>query len=196
MGKIKHSRRYTPEYVAWEHMKQRCNNKKHPAFHHYGGRGITVCERWANSFENFFDDMGERPSPKHSLDRYPNNDGNYEPSNCRWATDKEQVNNRRLTTPITFKGETLPPSGWAKKFGINAETVRRRHKMGVDISLIANSGNRFYDNGDVAVREAHEKIKEKKLLAKRLRSEGLTYKQIMEKLGLKSVGNVDHYLKH
>lgn len=90
--------RITPEYACWNNMKSRCYSPKWPAFKHYGGRGIRVCERWLLSFENFLADMGERPSNKHSIDRFPNNDGNYEPSNCRWATRKEQSSNQRKRT--------------------------------------------------------------------------------------------------
>lgn len=84
----------TPEYRAWVCMKSRCKYVNNLMYSSWAGRGITVCDRWANSFENFFEDMGEKPSPKHSLDRI-NNDGNYEPSNCRWATSKEQAANKR-----------------------------------------------------------------------------------------------------
>jgi len=74
-------------------MKQRCRNKNAPDYHRYGGRGIAICDRWLNSFENFLADMGERPSGM-TLDRYPEKDGNYEPGNCRWATPKQQAANR------------------------------------------------------------------------------------------------------
>lgn len=90
----KHGMTKTPEYSSWEHMKYRCYNPKDKRYKEYGGRGITVCERWFDSFENFLADMGQRPSMDHSLDR-KNVNGNYEPNNCRWATRKEQRNNRR-----------------------------------------------------------------------------------------------------
>lgn len=89
----KHGKYQTAEYTIWVGMIQRCENPKSFAYSYYGGRGIRVCERW-RLFENFLEDMGPRTSQSHSIDRI-NNDGNYEPSNCRWATPKEQSNNQR-----------------------------------------------------------------------------------------------------
>lgn len=83
-----------PEYRCWEGMIYRCTSRNATGYEYYGGRGIAVCDRWM-CFDNFLADMGPRPSPKHSLDRYPDNDGNYEPGNVRWATDPEQAWNRR-----------------------------------------------------------------------------------------------------
>lgn len=83
------------EYTAWCNMIARCYNPKHEYFYNYGGRGITVCDEWRQSFSAFFSHVGKRPSAGHSLDRYPNNDGNYEPGNVRWATRKQQSQNRR-----------------------------------------------------------------------------------------------------
>ena len=84
----------TSTYESWRSMKTRCINQNQKNYMYYGGRGIKVCDRWIKSFENFLADMGERPDGK-TLDRYPDNDGNYEPGNCRWATAKQQIANRR-----------------------------------------------------------------------------------------------------
>ena len=92
-----HSRRAgntSSEYRAWRSMKDRCTNPKDTDFHHYGGRGITVCERWISSFVDFYSDMGPKPTSDHSIDRI-NNNGNYEPGNCKWSTWIEQNNNKR-----------------------------------------------------------------------------------------------------
>ena len=92
----------TKEYNTWCHLKSRCYTPKATGYKNYGGRGITVCERWMNSFENFFSDMGESPTPQHSIDRI-NNAVGYSPDNCRWATPTEQNNNKRPRQDGTYK---------------------------------------------------------------------------------------------
>lgn len=102
-------------------------NPRNPQFGDYGGRGITICERW-ESFENFLADMGEGPSNK-SIDRIDNN-GNYEPGNCRWATQSEQSRNRRSTHLLTHEGVTLSLIEWSERSGINLATLLTRIKHG------------------------------------------------------------------
>jgi hypothetical protein len=94
-GRIKHGLTHAvPEYHVWQSMRQRCLNPNHPGYRYWGGRGITICQRWASSFEAFYADMGPRPGPEYSIDRI-DNDGNYELGNCRWATPVQQQRNRR-----------------------------------------------------------------------------------------------------
>ena len=124
----KHGKVGSPEYRSWSMMIQRCKNSALPAFKNYGGRGIAVCEEWL-IFENFYADMGARPSLVHSLDR-KDNDGDYNKMNCRWATDSEQRCNRRDSIPITFRGETLSVSAWALKTGLNRTTIEARLAKG------------------------------------------------------------------
>ena len=121
-------------------MKARCKKSNHHAFGRYGGRGIKYCERWKN-FENFYEDMGKKPSAKHQLDR-TNNDGNYEPSNCRWVTPKENSNNRKSSVFIEAFGERKTLSQWADKIGGNRHIIRDRLKKGwpkeMAVSIPAN----------------------------------------------------------
>lgn len=119
-----HGRSGTPTHKSWVAMKIRCTYPSAPNFHRYGGRGISVCERWLK-FENFLADMGERPSADHSLDRI-NNDGNYEPGNCRWATRKEQARNTPNVVLITINGRTQSRAAWLEEAGIPYPTFQSR----------------------------------------------------------------------
>lgn len=99
MGRLRHGgtseRAHSPEYRSWINMRQRCRNPKNNRYQYYGAIGVVVCDQWVDSFETFLTDMGPKPTPSHSIDRYPNPAGNYEPTNCRWATATEQRHNRR-----------------------------------------------------------------------------------------------------
>jgi hypothetical protein len=134
---IKHNKRRTREYTTWCLMKARCNNPKNPAYPSYGGRGIKVCDRWQSSFENFLADMGEKPSSNYSIDRI-DNDGNYEPDNCRWATSSQQFANTRRSRHIEYKGESLTLNEWARKQGINPNTLRARIEAGWNLKKALN----------------------------------------------------------
>jgi hypothetical protein len=118
----------TPEYRAWRDMRARCYNRNSQRFPNYGARGISICPRWSD-FAAFLLDMGERPSPKHSLDRI-DNDGPYAPWNCRWATSRQQANNRSTTTFVECEGELLPLSVACDRIGITRFAAYARMKRG------------------------------------------------------------------
>lgn len=124
-----HGQTRSKTYKSWAAMRGRCYRKKNKDYWRYGARGVTVCQRWRESFENFLADMGERPDGC-TLDRYPDRNSNYEPGNCRWATLEEQVNNRRTSLRITVFGETRMLGEWCKDFGIGRSTVAERLARG------------------------------------------------------------------
>lgn len=137
------------EYSAWVNMKHRCLNPKHKQFKDYGGRGITVCPQWLNSFSTFLQDVGRKPSPELTLDRI-NNSGNYEPSNVAWRSRKDQASNRRpyvrtkglsrkKRSLLTLAGETRPISEWEQIKGISGKTIRRRLQQGWSVDLALNT---------------------------------------------------------
>jgi hypothetical protein len=128
-AKKKHGMRRSREYITWHNMIQRCTNPKTESYPSYGGRGICVCDRWLH-FENFYADMGPKPSPKHSIDRHPNNDGNYEPGNCRWALQPDQQRNKRSARWVTVNGRKMNLTDAAREAGIRLGTVWYRLKVG------------------------------------------------------------------
>ena len=119
-----HGMKGTKEYCAWSELKQRCYNKKEPQYKNYGARGIRVCDRWLNSFENFYADIGKAPAG-YSIDRIDVN-GNYCPENCRWADTETQQYNRRDTVKITFDGITETLLYWSKKTGLPTKILYSR----------------------------------------------------------------------
>lgn len=125
-----HGMTETPEHNIWMGMIRRCTDPRREEYPKYGGRGIKVCERWRFSFANFFADMGARPTSQHSLDRYPNNDGNYEPGNVRWATSKPQSRNRRSNVLVIYEGQEMTLIEACEHTGLKYSTVHMRIRRG------------------------------------------------------------------
>lgn len=117
----------TPTYNSWKLMKARCLSKSNRSYHHYGGRGISICKRWMK-FENFIADMGEKPFGR-SIDRIDNN-GNYTPKNCRWSTQLIQMSNTRRSVYLTFRGRRQHVSAWARELGCNSWSITLRIRGG------------------------------------------------------------------
>lgn len=128
-----------PLYSVWKNMINRCYNEKNRSYKDYGGRGIKICEKWLgeDGFRNFAEDMGPRPEG-YSIDRIDNN-GNYEPGNCRWATSKQQGRNTRKNKIITYDGKTMTASAWAEFLGINPQLIYIRLKHGWPLSSVLSS---------------------------------------------------------
>lgn len=127
-----HLQSNTPEYQSYHAMKKRCLNPNSNDYHRYGGRGITVCDRWLESFENFIADMGKKPDSDYSIGRIDNDKG-YSPENCRWETAKEQMNNKSTNHVITFNGKTQTLTEWADELKMPFNMLRRRLKLGWSI---------------------------------------------------------------
>lgn len=133
-------------YKVWSEMKRRCSNENDTRFADYGGRGIAVCERWIESFENFIDDMGFRPTSGHQIDR-TDNDGGYERSNCEWVTRKQNARNKRNNTILTINDESKCIAEWSEVSGVNAPTISKRLSMGwgAERSVFGNRHKRTYN---------------------------------------------------
>ena len=123
-SRYRHGLSNSPEHKVWMGMMDRCSNPKSTFFSFYGGRGIKVCERWKR-FEDFLSDMGPRPSLRHSIDRI-DNDGDYEPGNCKWATATEQANNTSRNVLITIGSQTKTMSQWCKETGVDPDLASQR----------------------------------------------------------------------
>ena len=131
-------------YAAYYSMLSRCYREKDISYPHYGGKGITVCDRWRESFENFYEDVGEPPTSNHSLDRFPNVNGNYEPSNFRWATNSQQQGNRTISKMLTYNNETLCAYHIARKYGVvSPQVFSKRINDGWDIERALKTPKRI-----------------------------------------------------
>jgi hypothetical protein len=122
------NKKWSQEYRAWKNMRYRCSSKKSSHYYRYGARGIKVCSRW-NDFKLFIEDMGLKPSVKHSIERI-DNDGNYEPSNCKWALESEQSRNKSTNRFLIFNGQKRILSDWSKILNLKPETIINRIKRG------------------------------------------------------------------
>jgi len=130
VARAKHGQWQSAEYIAWQSMKKRCTNPNTMHYHRYGGRGITVCPQWLDSFEAFLTDVGPRPGIGYTLDRSDNNKG-YEPGNVRWSTKREQARNRSDNVQYTYQGETKTLVEWAEHFGMKNSQLRTRWYKGI-----------------------------------------------------------------
>lgn len=131
IGNIKHGWHGTLTYARWKSMMQRCYTTSTSNYRYYGGKGISVCERWHN-FSNFLADMGECPNISMTLDRI-NGEKNYEPENCRWATKTEQNRNRSNCVALTHSGRTMILRDWAAEIGISPNTLAQRLYLGWEV---------------------------------------------------------------
>lgn len=130
-----HGEYQSPEWRTWNHLKDRCLNPDSDNWKYYGGRGISVCDRWKHSFQNFLSDMGKRPTLKHGIER-KNNAGNYEPSNCIWATQKEQNRNTRANRTLSLNGHSMILADWSIHLGIPSCTLSNRIRRGLPIDRV------------------------------------------------------------
>lgn len=129
--KTTHGKSASKEFSSWLNMRSRCSNPNHKDYRLYGGRGIAICDRW-NDFALFLKDMGPKPSPQHSIDRIDFN-GDYEPSNCRWATPAQQCRNRRPVELVRIGEQSKCLTEWCEIYGVNYWTVRGRIKQGATL---------------------------------------------------------------
>ncbi|HVI40923.1 MAG TPA: hypothetical protein VM577_09705 [Anaerovoracaceae bacterium] len=170
----------------WKNMLTRCSNPKVECFKNYGGRGISVCERW-RVFENFFADMGQPPSPKHSIDRIDVN-GDYRPGNCRWATSKEQAQNKTTSRSVKAFGKAMTATEWSSRTSISSARIRARIARGwseEEALTIPMGSFRKPRVGLQGSKSPLSKITEAQVLqARKERSEGVHYLETIKNLGI------------
>lgn len=142
---ISHGKSYTPEYRAWRDMKNRCYNISNKYYDNYGGRGISVHPPWVDSFQEFFNYVGERPSNNYSLDR-PNVNGNYEPGNVKWATTKEQAIHRTDNVMLEMDEEWDTQGNWSRKLGITRTYIKMYIQKGLSLSQIVSQYQKYLES--------------------------------------------------
>lgn len=142
------AKRFTKEYRSWSLMKSRCLSESDPNYWRYGGRGITVCERWRDDFASFLADVGPAPGSGKSwgLERIDVN-GNYEPGNVRWATQAEQTRNTRANVWLEHSGKRMIVSDWSREIGVGADTIRRRLRLGWSMEAVLSPAMSPHDRG-------------------------------------------------
>lgn len=158
------------EFKCWTNMKKRCLNKNSKAYKHYGGRGITICKTWRDSFEAFYRDMGHKPKG-YTLERVDNN-GNYEPGNCKWANRKQQAKNRRVARLLTHNNRTENIADWSRITGLSTSAIDYRLKTGMTVSealTTPKSVNRAYISATLSKKELIELRKNIKRTRDRVR---------------------------
>jgi hypothetical protein len=138
VGSIKHNLCKSSEYAAYQNMKNRCYNQNNHSYSDYGGRGVSICKEWLECFENFYLDMGDKPTQQHSIDRIDVN-GNYCKENCRWATKKEQMNNIRTNLQFTVDGKQYSVDEVIVKYNLNIDAVYNRKKLGWSEDRLLNT---------------------------------------------------------
>ena len=136
-----HSMSKTIIYGRWVNMRARCSNVSNKRYDDYGGRGISVCDRWRNSFQNFYDDMGDPPTPEHSIERQDNDKG-YTPCNCYWADRLAQANNKRNNRLLTHLGRTQTSAQWSRELGISEQSIHSRLRYGWSVENTLTVGIR------------------------------------------------------
>lgn len=185
--------------TSWRAMKTRCYNKNQTSYENYGGRGISVCERWLDSFENFYEDMGEPPVGSYSIDRIDNN-GNYSPENCKWSTTKQQARNKRNTVRYNIDGVEKSLREWCEDSGVKYQTAYMRiTRQGWDAKEAIFTKASLYNNGayrkyilngeSLSLTEISERCKiSYATLWKRINHYGMTLQQAVS-LSVTSGGN-------
>lgn len=145
MIQIRYNKSTTTEYSSWESMKQRCFNSKNKHFKNYGGRGVTVCDKWL-TFDGFFEDMGIKPGKEYSLDRVDTN-GNYSKENCKWSTRYTQDRNRRDSVYLVYKNNNYILQDLANEVGIHQQTLQKRLKKGLSIEQAVSKVYKYIKSG-------------------------------------------------